>query len=136
MDPSVSCWNQSSVQLSLPIVCSSGVSRALPDKSGAFSLGDVPGFSSAVYLSKQQSGIQCMTTQLLWLSCLVALQALIWLSLWTWARVPGYGPLPCILTRRHFSCVIWPLFPPDSIVLCIRGEILHHQHCLCCLPFR
>lgn len=135
MDHSVSCWNQSSVQFSFPIVCSSGVSRALPDKSGAFSLGDVPGFSSAVYLSKQQSGIQCMTTQPFWLSCLVALQALIWQSLWLWVRDPGYGPLPCILTRRHFSRVIWPLFPPDSTVLCSRGEILHHQHAYCSNEF-
>lgn len=57
MDRSVSCWNQFSVQLSFPIVCSSGVSPALSDKAGAFSLGDGPGFSSAVYLSKRQPGI-------------------------------------------------------------------------------
>lgn len=77
MDHSVSCRNQFSVQLSFPIVCSSGVSTALSDKSGAFSLGDGPGFSSAVYLSKQQPGTQCVTTQLLWLSFLVVLQGLI-----------------------------------------------------------
>lgn len=77
MDHSVSCRNQFSIQLSFPIVCSSGVSTALSDKSGAFSLGDDPGFSSAVYLSKQQPGTQGMTTQPLWLSFLVVLWGLI-----------------------------------------------------------
>lgn len=74
MDRSVSCWNQFSVQLSFPIVCSSGVSTALSDKSGAFCLGDGPGFSSAVCLSKQQPGMHCVTTQPLWPSWLVVFQ--------------------------------------------------------------
>lgn len=81
MDHAVSCWNQFSVQLSFPIVCSSGVSTALSDKSRAFSLGDVPGFPSAVCLSKQRPGMQCMTTPPLWLFCLLVLQGLMQQSL-------------------------------------------------------
>ena len=51
-DHPVSCSNWFSVQLSFPIVHSSGVRAALSDKSRAFSSGDIPGFSSAVCLYK------------------------------------------------------------------------------------